>query len=177
MRVKSCFKKSYQARFMWDLNPWPSGYQPGYTPFYSMITWALTIFDAPKDSERAKDMPWNLNKELNKSCQTKYNCLSTFCAHFYDVSLRYPNAELYIYPHLSGLKRMRTKRPMETHLNDPLSLYANKTSLQDWHDFILKILLHKEHRYCIPIHLLILCAKSMYSFCEEKVHTFEYVAE
>ncbi len=30
---------------------------------------------------------------------------------------------------------------------------------------------------CVPIHLLILCTKSMYSFCEEKVHTFEYVAE
>ncbi len=30
---------------------------------------------------------------------------------------------------------------------------------------------------CVPIRLLILCTKSMYSFCEEKVHTFEYVAE
>ncbi len=30
---------------------------------------------------------------------------------------------------------------------------------------------------CVPIRLLILCPKSMYSFCEEEVHTFEYVAE
>ncbi len=30
---------------------------------------------------------------------------------------------------------------------------------------------------CVPIRLLILCTKSMYTFCEEKVHTFEYVAE
>uniref|UniRef100_A0A673N232 NADPH--hemoprotein reductase n=1 Tax=Sinocyclocheilus rhinocerous TaxID=307959 RepID=A0A673N232_9TELE len=30
---------------------------------------------------------------------------------------------------------------------------------------------------CIPIRLFILCPKSMYSFCEEKVHSFEYVAE
>ncbi len=37
--------------------------------------------------------------------------------------------------------------------------------------------LKKKKDCCIPIRLLMLCPKSMYSFCEEKVHTFEYIAE
>ncbi len=43
--------------------------------------------------------------------------------------------------------------------------------------FILYVRLSRKHYCCVPIRLLILCPKSMYSFCEEKVHTFEYVAE
>jgi len=35
----------------------------------------------------------------------------------------------------------------------------------------------KKDNCCVPIRLLILRPKSMYSFCEEKVHTFECVTK
>lgn len=35
----------------------------------------------------------------------------------------------------------------------------------------------QKHRRCVPIHLLVPCTKSMSSFCEENIHTFECVAK
>ncbi len=49
---------------------------------------------------------------------------------------------------------------------------SEQTVLVGSRDFV-----ENEAHCCVPIRLLILCPKSMYSFCEEKVDTFEYVAE